>query len=242
MTFQAIPAIDVRGGKVVRLNQGDYEQTTTYNINPLTLLSEWALKGVNRVHIVDLDAAKHGSIQDKHTAIYDQMIRQYPMINFTLGGGIRSMELADHFFDLGFNQLIMGTVALKNHDVTKEIIKKFPHKIYIGIDQRKESIATDGWLHESKMTLQDVLNIYDSTNCAGYIFTDIYADGTLRGIDVVRVLHLAKQTKKKVIFAGGVGSTDDIFNIQNLNLKNVTGVIVGKALYENKILIEDIIA
>ena len=241
MIFKAIPAIDLSEGKVVRLVKGDYGEKTIYAPSPFELISSWCAKGLHTIHLVDLDAAKSGIISEKHQAIYQKIRKSFPNLWLSLGGGIRGATQVDYYFDLGFNRLVIGTLASQNPNATLELIHKYNNKLYIGIDQRGNKVATKGWLEQSTHSLEDLLEIYNSSKCSGYIFTDIQADGTLDGVDVQKVIKLAKSTKHDIIIAGGVANSEDIRKLRNLNLSNLTGVIVGKALHENIISLKEVL-
>ena len=232
-----IPAIDILDNKVVRLKQGIMEDATNYDLDIITLAKKYEDIGVKRLHIVDLNAAK-GEFTTNAKSI--ENIVKSVNIDLELGGGIRELKIATHLDNLGIKFFIIGTLAVKNIDATKEIINNFPNRVILGLDAKGENIATDGWYAKSELKLTDMVDIYKDTKVESIIYTDILKDGMLEGLNLKLTDELAKYSPFKVIASGGLSSSDDIEKLKNLNNKNIYGVVVGKAIYEGKISFENL--
>jgi len=223
------PAIDLKGGQCVRLYQGDMAQDTVYSDNPAAQAVAWARCGFGWLHIVDLDGAVAGKPVngDAVRAILDAV--DLPV---QLGGGIRTLEQIGYWLGEGVSRVILGTVAVKDPDLVREACDLYPGQIVVGIDARGGMVAVDGWVEESEMTAVDLARCFEDVGVAAIIYTDIDRDGTGRGVNVAATAELAGATSIPVIASGGIGSIADV---QAVRAAGLPGVIVGKALYEEKI-------
>jgi phosphoribosylformimino-5-aminoimidazole carboxamide ribotide isomerase len=231
-----VPAIDLLEGKAVRLVNGVMELPIIYSDSPLDTAKEFLDAGATRLHLVDLDGAKLGSL------VNFSLIEQIAKLDLTveLGGGIRNMEAAERVFDVGVDLALISTVAVKNEIFAKELASKYPGRIIMGIDIRSGYVATDGWYDTSKTKAADLLAKYINSPFESTIYTDIERDGTLMGPAVKDVKTFADVSPFKVFLSGGVSSIDDINAVRQLAHPNIAGVIVGKAIYEKKIKLEEL--
>jgi phosphoribosylformimino-5-aminoimidazole carboxamide ribotide isomerase len=230
--FHIIPAIDILNGKVVRLTQGDYNRVDHYSMNPVDTAKAFQDNGATRIHLVDLDGAKDGHLTNRKTF---EAIRKSVSVPLELGGGIRSQENLTTLFDIGIDFLILGSLFIKDPELSLELCNTFPNKIIAGIDAHGENVAIQGWIESSTTTIESLLNTLKDTPLESIIYTDISKDGTLQGPNIHALKNIAQKTHHAIIASGGVGVLDDIKAIQTLPEKNIIGCIVGKALLSGKI-------
>jgi len=224
-----IPAIDLLGGKVVRLEKGDMDKFKVYSENPLNVAKQFEDMGIKRVHIVDLDGAKKG--EAVNYTIIENIVR-HTGLSVDVGGGIRNMKRCEDYFNLGVDYIVLGTAVVKDVDFTKEALQKYPERVILGLDARDGYVATDGWYEKSSLTAIDVINSYQTYDVAAIIYTDISRDGMLAGINVKATVDLANRSPFPVIASGGLKGEEDIWELKRYN---VFGCIIGKAFYEGKI-------
>ena len=246
-----IPAIDLRGGCCVRLFQGDYAKETIYGENPVEQALKWQEAGADIIHLVDLDGAKAGHIVNKEAI---KNICSAVSIPCELGGGIRSIEDAKQAFELGVSRVILGTVACEDPSVAEEFIKQFgTEKVVVGIDAKDGKVAIRGWVETSTVDAFALAQnlyllgvsriIYTVVALAGIwcISTDIATDGALSGPNLVSVQKLCSLVPDcKIIASGGVSAAEDILHLKQLNMANLEGVIVGKALYDGRATFQEL--
>ncbi len=232
------PAIDLKDGKCVRLFKGDMNQVTVFNDNPKSQAVEFEKAGFKFLHIVDLDGAikGHGVNED---AVRD-IVRNI-RIPTQLGGGIRTIADIEKWLDLGVSRVILGTVAAKNPELVIEACKKFPGKIVVGIDAKNGFVATEGWVETSEIAVLELAKKFENCGVSAIIYTDISRDGTLSGADLDGTKNLAQNLKIPVIASGGVSCLDDVKKIAELEKYGVIGAIVGRAIYDKKIRVEDLV-
>lgn len=236
-----IPAIDLRGGNAVRLLRGEYEQETIYSDNPAAFAKAWEDGGGDIVHIVDLDGARDGAMKNRDAirAIIDTL-----RIKTELGGGLRDMDAVRSVLDdLGVDRAILGSVLLEKPEFAREAAETYPGRIVLGIDARDGFVATRGWRETSQVKAVDLVKEFASLDYAAVIYTDIARDGTLVGPNLEQLREMAAASPFPIIASGGIGSLDDIRAVVQLansfEQGSISGVIVGKALYENKFTIEE---
>ncbi|MBT5953169.1 1-(5-phosphoribosyl)-5-[(5-phosphoribosylamino)methylideneamino]imidazole-4-carboxamide isomerase [bacterium] len=222
--FEVIPAIDIIDGQVVRLVQGKYDQVTKYKSSAVDVAKSFEDAGATRIHIVDLDGAKEGKVSNGET-ISD--IRKAVSCTLELGGGIRSVDTAKKWLDLGVDNLILGSLLIKNRDEAIRIIEQFQERVIIGLDMINGEIATEGWLETSDEPLPAVLKELERLNVAGIIFTNIKHDGMMIGPDLKGLENIGSMTTIPITASGGVRNSDDILDIHKV--KNISGCIIGKA-------------
>jgi phosphoribosylformimino-5-aminoimidazole carboxamide ribotide isomerase len=233
MSLTIYPAIDMRGGKCVRLLQGDYDQETIYGNSPFDMAKSFAEDGAEWIHMVDLDGAKDGMrVNDRFVIEAAQKLQ----VKIQIGGGIRSEEDILHYLENGVNRVIIGSIAVSNPVFAIEMIKKYGGKIAVGIDAKNGYVATHGWLDTSELKAVDLGKRFAEAGAETFIFTDIATDGTLAGPNIAAVCEMAEVTGKNVIASGGVSSLADLKAISS---KGIQGAIVGKALYENRFTLKE---
>ena len=224
-----IPAIDIRGGRCVRLLQGQMTKETVYSEFPEEMALKWHEKGAEKLHIVDLDGAVEG-IPVNGEAIA-RITRAVP-IPVELGGGIRSLKTVEAYLELGIRQVILGTSALKDPDFAATACQRFPDRIILGIDARAGRVAIEGWTEQTRVTPLDLAKRYEEAGISAIIYTDIQRDGMRTGPNVEATKDLARSVRVPVIASGGISDLQDIKKILPLAQWGVTGMITGKALYE----------
>ncbi|SHT18745.1 1-(5-phosphoribosyl)-5-((5-phosphoribosylamino)methylideneamino) imidazole-4-carboxamide isomerase/N-(5'phosphoribosyl)anthranilate isomerase [Mycobacteroides abscessus subsp. abscessus] len=231
MSFTIYPAIDMRGGKCVRLLQGDYNQETVYGDSPFDMAKSFADAGAEWIHMVDLDGAKDGKRVNDHFVIE---AAQKLDAKVQIGGGIRTEEDILHYLNNGVSRVIIGSVAVSNPAFAIEMIQKYGEKIAIGLDAKDGYVATHGWLDTSSVTAVELGKRLAEAGAETFIFTDIATDGMLSGPNLLAVEKLAVETGKSVIASGGVSELADLRALKELVGKGVSGAIVGKAIYEGR--------
>lgn len=234
-----IPAIDLIDAKVVRLKKGIMEDATEYGHDPRDIALMFAELGVERLHIVDLNGARTG--ENQNFEIIKEIVEK-TKLQIEVGGGIRDMTRLDAYMDMGVSYAILGTVAVKNPDFVKEAAEKYPNKIILGIDAKNMMVATEGWYEASSLSVFDVIKRYENSQIDSVIFTDIEKDGMLAGINIEQIKQVADNSIFPVIASGGVSGIDDIKLLRSMAHSNIKGCIVGKAIYENKINLEEVFA
>ena len=234
--MQILPAIDIRNGKCVRLQQGDYAQETVYGDSPVEMAKHWEQQGAEFLHIVDLDGAKDG--QPTNFAVV-RSIAESLNIPIEVGGGIRSQETIQRYLDAGVNRLVIGTFALKEADWFRKMCRKFPDRLVLGIDGRNGFVATEGWL-ETSQTLATVLAAqYIDLPLSALVYTDIAKDGMLAGPNIAEMEAMRRVVPFPLIVSGGIASLEDV---RRLAQGGFSACIIGKALYENKFSLPDALA
>lgn len=236
MAFTVYPAIDMRGGKCVRLIQGDYNQETVYGDSPFDMAKSFKDSGATWIHMVDLDGAKDGKRVNDTFVIRAAKELQ---VNVQIGGGIRTEEDVAHYLENGVARVIIGSMAISNPEFAIDMIKKYGKQIAIGIDAKNGFVATHGWLNTSEAKAVDVGKRFADAGCDTFIFTDIATDGMLSGPNIEAVKTMAAETGKNVIASGGVSSLQDLLNLKEYATQGVSGAIVGKAIYEGRFTVAD---
>lgn len=228
------PAIDIRDGKCVRLTQGDFSKEKVYFEKPEEVARMWEKKGAKILHIVDLDGALEGRSKNIHVI---KKIVKNVNIPLQLGGGIRSIQAISELINIGVDRVILGTKALQDRNMVKEALDLYGDKIVIGIDAKEGYVAIDGWTRTSNVRLTDFALDMEIMGVKSIIYTDITKDGMLQGPDFAGIAQLQDRVNIDIIASGGVRSTEDV---KRLCKMKVAGVIIGKALYEDKISLEEI--
>ncbi|WP_163526829.1 1-(5-phosphoribosyl)-5-[(5-phosphoribosylamino)methylideneamino]imidazole-4-carboxamide isomerase [Halobacillus ihumii] len=231
MSFTIFPAIDMRDGKCVRLEQGDFNKQTVYGDNPFEVAKEFADIGASWIHMVDLDGAKAGS---KQNAEHVLRVAQELDCNVQVGGGIRSEQDAAFYLDKGVDRVIIGSLAIRDLPLTKQLLQKYNEKIVIGLDAKEGFIATDGWLERSEVKAVDLGKELAEAGAETFIYTDIAKDGMLKGPNTKEIVRLASETEVNVIASGGIQGLEDLNELKEYQNQHVIGSIVGKALYTNR--------
>jgi phosphoribosylformimino-5-aminoimidazole carboxamide ribotide isomerase len=235
MNFTIYPAIDMRGGKCVRLLQGDYEKETIYGDSPFEMAKKFAGEGAGWIHMVDLDGARDGKrVNDEFVIRAAQELD----VQVQIGGGIRSEADILHYLDQGIARVIIGSIAVSNPEFAEEMVRKYGEKIAIGLDAKNGLVATHGWLNTSEVTAVELGKRFSDAGAETFIFTDIATDGTLSGPNLEATRQLALETGKSIIASGGVSSLEDLTALRQLSADGVSGAIVGKAIYEGRFTVK----
>jgi phosphoribosylformimino-5-aminoimidazole carboxamide ribotide isomerase len=228
--MEVIPAIDILAGNCVRLYQGDYQQAQIYHNDPVVVAREWAEKGASLLHLVDLDGAKQG--KPVNLDVIKAIIAAVD-IPVQVGGGLRDRQSLQALFALGVARAIVGTIAVEKTTEVQQWCRDFPGKVIIGIDAREGKVATRGWLETSTITAIALAQQFPET--AAIIYTDIQRDGTLTGPNFTALRELAQAVDVPIIASGGVSSLRDLLSLLSLEHLGVTGVILGRALYQGTV-------
>lgn len=231
--MQIWPAIDLRGGKCVRLRQGDYQQETVFADDPAEVARQFAEQGARHLHIVDLEGALEGLPVNLPSV---QNILEAVDIECELGGGIRDEQSISELLDFGLNRLVIGTSAITDPEWFKKVCRQFPGKLVLGIDARDGMAATDGWLTTSSVTALDLARQFDGEPVAAIIYTDIATDGMMAGPNVEAMAQMQAAVDLPVIASGGVTTAADI---EKLAAGGLAGCIIGRALYEGTVRLSD---
>ena len=224
--FELIPAIDLLGGKCVRLTQGRYDAVTEYDADPAGIAARFAAHGIQRLHVVDLDGAKRG--EPVNISALRGILGAAKGIPIELGGGIRTLAGIEAWLELGVERAILGTAALRDPALVREAARKFPGRVGVGIDARAGKVAVQGWLETSEIDALTLARRFEDAGVAAIIYTDIARDGTGTGVNLAETVALARAVSIPVIASGGVGSLTDV---RAARASGVAGVIVGRALY-----------
>ncbi|MFA7637311.1 MAG: 1-(5-phosphoribosyl)-5-[(5-phosphoribosylamino)methylideneamino]imidazole-4-carboxamide isomerase [Monoglobales bacterium] len=219
------PAIDLVGGKAVRLLKGDYDKMTVYNDNPLSVAKDFESKGATHIHLVDLEGAKDGTTPNIDTV---RSIVQNTSLFTEIGGGIRSVETAEKYILIGVNRIILGTAAVTNEDFLKEAIAKFGDKVAVGVDIKDGYVAIKGWTEKSEYSAFDFCEKMQNLGVNTLICTDISKDGAMQGTNHGLYKNLSEKFSMNITASGGVSSIEDVKRLAKLG---IYGAIIGKAYY-----------
>ena len=222
------PAIDIRGGKCVRLFKGDFAQETVFSDSPAAMARKWQAQGAEYLHLVDLDGALAGSSQN--LAAIEEIL-QAVNIPTELGGGIRTMEQIDKLLAMGITRVILGSVAVKNPDLVREACAKYGERIVVGIDAKDGIVAVEGWGESGNVGVIELAQKMKDAGVKTIIYTDISRDGTLSGVNVDATVKLAQESGVKIVASGGVKSLADIKALKAQESCGIEGVIAGKSIY-----------
>ena len=232
------PAIDIKDGKVVRLFQGKFDEVTEYSGDPLVVAQNWQQKGAQWLHVVDLDGAKTGEMHNRDTII---AIAKKVSVPVQVGGGIRSGEDIQRLIEGGAARVILGTRVISDHNFLVEMLGLWKKKIAVSLDCAEGFVAQRGWTESSKVKAIDFVKGLAGLNLACLIYTDIARDGMLTGPDIVGLRALLSMTEIPVIASGGVASIEDLKKLMALEPEGLLGAIVGKAIYEGRVNLEEAI-
>ena len=230
--MEIIPAIDLLNGKCVRLNQGNYNEVTKFNSDPVKQAQSWERQGAKRLHLVDLDGAKTGEPINDLTI---KEIKKSISIPIQLGGGIRNIDRAKELFDIGIDRIILGTIAIEKPDLVRVLSQEYPKRIAVGIDAKEGIVATRGWVKQSEITSLELAKQLNELELAAIISTDISTDGTLKGPNIQALREIAEISINPVIASGGIGSIPDLIALADLESRGIKAIIVGRALYDGSI-------
>jgi len=234
--MKIFPAIDIKDKKCVRLIKGDFDNKTEYELSPVEQAEKYKDHGFKNLHIVDLDGALTG--ETINLDIIQKIVKK-SNLKIEIGGGVRNFESIQKYTDVGVEKVILGSTAIKNKSFLKDACKKFPDKIALGLDAKDEYLSVSGWKEKSDQLTLDYLKEVNDYGVSRLIYTDINRDGMKQGPNLDKTSKIAELSNCPVIISGGVSSIDDIKKAKNL--KNVEGIIVGKAIYDGDIELEELV-
>jgi len=236
--FEVIPAIDLLGGRCVRLAQGDYDRVAVYGDDPAAVAAAFVAAGAPRVHVVDLDGARAGRPHNRDAV--RAIVAAAKDVPVQLGGGMRPAASVVEALDLGVGRAILGTAALRDPALVRAVARQFPGRVAVGIDARGGRVAVEGWLETSDATALDVARCFEDAGVAALVYTEIARDGMGAGPDLAATAALARAIAIPVIASGGVGTTEHVRRAAAT--PGIAGIVVGKALYEGKVALADALA
>jgi phosphoribosylformimino-5-aminoimidazole carboxamide ribotide isomerase len=234
--MEVIPAVDIKGGKCVRLYQGDYNRETVFSEDPVAAALNWQAQGAGRLHVVDLDGAAGGEM--RNIAVVEAVVKQVGL-PVQLGGGIRYEATVARLLAIGINRVILGTAAVENSELVERLCRKYGEAIVVGIDARDGRVATRGWLKDTGVTAVELAQRMVDLGVKRIIYTDIRRDGTLTEPNYAGVVEMVGGVKAKIIVAGGISALGHLKKLKELG---VEGAIVGKALYTGDINLKEALA
>ena len=235
--MKIFPAIDIKDKKCVRLIKGDFDNKTEYGISPIEQAGKYKDHGFKNLHIVDLDGALTG--ETVNLDIIKEIVNKFDL-KVEIGGGIRNFESIQKYIDAGVEKVILGSAAIKDKNFLKEVCQKFPNKIALGLDAKDGYLSVSGWKENSNQRTLDFLREVNDYGVSRLIYTDINGDGTKQSPNFEETSKVADDSKCPVIISGGVSSIDDIKKAKSLN-KNIEGIIVGKAIYDGDVKLEELV-
>ncbi len=234
--MEIIPAIDLRGGKCVRLYQGDYSKETVFSDDPVSMAFRWRDAGARRLHLVDLDGAAEGKLCN--AAVIGEIAKKAE-IPVEIGGGIRLIETMEHLLELGVDRMILGTVAVEDPELVKEACLRFGEKIIVSIDAKDGYVRGRGWKEAGSLKIEEVIRQMESRGVKRFVFTDISRDGTLTEPNFAEIARFKSLTQIPVIAAGGIASVE---HLKKLAETGVEGAITGRAIYTGDIDLKEALA
>ena len=235
--MKIFPAIDIKDKKCVRLIKGDFDNKTEYNMSPVDQAGEYKNHGFKNLHIVDLDGALTG--ETVNIDIIEKIVGKFDL-KIEIGGGVRNFESIKKYIDSGVEKVILGSAAIKNKDFLKEACQKFPGKIALGLDAKDGYLSVSGWKENSNLKILDYLKEVNDFGASRLIYTDINRDGMKMSPNFDETENVANNSNCPVIISGGVSSIDDIKKAKEINNKNIEGIIVGKAIYDGDIKLDEL--
>ena len=234
--MQIWPAIDLRDGKCVRLEQGDYARETVFGDDAAAMARHWVDQGGECLHLVDLDGAKSGQVENWQSV--EAIVRAVD-VPCELGGGVRDLATIARLLDLGLARVVIGTLAVKQPDWFRDMAGKFPGRLVLGLDARGGMVATGGWLETSRVAAVELARRFADEPLAAIIYTDIETDGMLSGPNLPALKQLVSAVELPVVASGGITTADDVAQVAALG---AAGCIIGRALYEGKVKLPDALA
>ena len=231
------PAIDIKDGVCVRLIRGDYRQITSYENSPIDQATKYFQDGFNNIHIVDIDGALRGKAVNSF--IINEIVKKVKS-KIQIGGGIRTIDDISRWVEMGVDKVVMGTAAVENVELLKTACNKFKNKIAVSLDAKDGLIALSGWKKQTNISAIDFIKKIQNFGVSRIIYTDINRDGTKQGPNIKDAVELSSKAKIPLVISGGVSSMDDVERIKSLNNSNIEGVIIGKAIYDGDIQINDL--
>ena len=226
------PAIDLKNGQCVRLEQGDMTRATVFNLDPAAQARSFAAQGFEYLHVVDLDGAFAG--RPMNAGAVEAMLKAVS-IPLQLGGGIRALKTVEAWLAKGVARVIIGTAAVRDPELVRAAAKKFPGRVAVGLDARDGKVAVEGWAERSQVTALEIAQRFEDAGVAAIIFTDIARDGLLKGLNIDATIELAERISTPVIASGGLASIEDVKALLAPRAKKLAGAIAGRALYDGRL-------
>lgn len=239
MSLIIFPAIDLKGGQVVRLAEGDMDRATVYADDPAAQAALFQDQGATHLHVVDLDGAFAGKAVNAEAV--EGILKSFKG-KVQLGGGIRNRESIERWFSLGVSRVVIGTAALENPELVREAAKDHPGRIVVAVDARDGMVATRGWADVSTVPVIDLAKSFEDAGVAAILFTDVGRDGLLKGVNLDATRHLARHCTLPVIASGGVADLGDILALARSASEGIEGVITGRAIYDGRLTLADALA
>ncbi len=239
--MEILPAIDLKGGRCVRLTQGAFDRVETYSEDPVKYALRWEREGATRLHLVDLDGARMGTPQPANIEVVRQIVRRIK-IPVELGGGIRSAEIVERMLRIGVERVILGTTLAQNADLAADILRQYGERVVVGIDAKNGLVAVSGWMDHTDESATAFAKRMVKLGARRIIFTDVAMDGTLAGPNIPALSQMVSAVDIPVIASGGIGTLDHVKAVASVKADNLEGLIVGKALYAGSITLPDAIA
>ena len=236
--MKIFPAIDIKDKKCVRLVKGDFDSKTEYEMSPVDQAGKYKDNGFKNLHIVDLDGALIGETINLN--VIQEIVSKFNL-KIEIGGGVRNFESIKKYTDVGVEKVILGSAAIKDKNFLKEACEKFPNKIALGLDAKDGYLSVSGWKENSNQLTLDYLKEVNDFGASRLIYTDINRDGMKQSPNFSETGRVAEISNCPVIISGGVSSIDDIKKAKELNNKNIEGIIVGKAIYDGDIKLEELV-
>ena len=230
--FRVIPAVDLKGGKVVRLIQGKRDKVTVELENPLEVAKMWIEKGARVLHVIDLDGAFEGKLFHE-----DVIIEIANIVETQVGGGIRSLEIAERLLNAGVERVIFGTLAVKNVKAVKRFAEEYPKRVMVAVDSKKGKVVVEGWVKKTELTPIEVAKLYEDCEVS-LLYTNVDVEGLVSGVELEKIREVVEGTSLPVYVAGGISSLDDVRAIKRCG---AVGVVIGSALYTGKVKLEELL-
>ena len=235
--MKIFPAIDIKDKKCVRLVKGDFKNKTEYASSPIEQAAKYKEYGFKNLHIIDLDGALTGKAINSD--IIEEIVKKYDL-EIEVGGGIRTLDIIKKYIEAGVEKVILGSAAIKNKEFLKEACDKFKNKIALGLDAKNGSLSVSGWVEDSKIKAKDFLKQINDFGVSRIIYTDINKDGMKSSPNFEETISIAEISSCPVVISGGVSSLKDIKKTREINNKKIEGIIVGKAIYDGDIKLEEL--
>ncbi len=232
--FRVIPAVDLKGGRVVRLRQGRENEVTVSVDNPVEVAEGWVRRGARVLHVIDLDGAFEGKLRHEDVILE---IRRRVDVEIQVGGGIRSVEIAERLIERGIDRVIIGTLAVRDVDAVRELAERYPGRVMVAVDSRKDRVVVEGWKRATEMSPVEVAKLYEDLEVS-VLYTNVDVEGLVSGIAVEKIREVVKGTSLPVYVAGGVTTREDVERIKDTG---AVGVVIGSALYMGKLRLEDVL-
>ncbi len=230
--FRVIPAVDLKGGKVVRLVQGKRDKVTIEIENPIEVARMWVKKGARVLHVIDLDGAFEGRLFHE-----DVIIEIAKFVETQVGGGIRSFEIAERLLDAGVERVIFGTLAVKNVEAVKRFAEEYPKRVMVAVDSKRGKVVVEGWAKKTELTPIEVAKLYEDCEVS-LLYTNVDVEGLVSGVELEKIREVVEGTSLPVYVAGGISSLDDVRAIKKCG---AVGVVIGSALYTGKVKLEELL-